>query len=188
MSEQRNVTDAHRSVPRTGGKVFVFTGIIPIVQDEDGMAAVLGHETAHQIARHSAEKLSYMKILLVGQVLLSVFFDTSFLVNKMLLEFGLLLPFSRKMEAEADYIGLKLMAQACYDPRAAIRLWERMKQAHKMQPPAYLSTHPSTEYRIKKIKEWLPEALETYQNSDCNQTSDMFYKFGDAFNRKWAAF
>ncbi|KAI9142122.1 peptidase M48 [Paraphysoderma sedebokerense] len=107
-----------------GGKVFVFTGILPVVKNEDGLAVVLGHEIAHQVARHSSEKLSWLKVLMLAQFLLSFVFDTSLFFNRMFLELGILLPFSRKMEVEADEIGLMLTAQACYDPREAIGLWQ----------------------------------------------------------------
>ncbi|KAJ3020951.1 UNVERIFIED_CONTAM: hypothetical protein HDU68_009885 [Siphonaria sp. JEL0065] len=106
-----------------GGKVFVFTGILPVVANQDGLAAVLGHEVAHQIARHSAEKLSQMKVVILGQVLLSFIFDAGFL-GRLLMDVGIMKPFSRLCESEADYIGLKLMAQACYDPDAAVDMWK----------------------------------------------------------------
>ncbi|KAJ3033328.1 hypothetical protein HK097_004891 [Rhizophlyctis rosea] len=126
-----------------GGKIFVFTGILPIVQTEDGLAAVLGHEIAHQVARHSAEKLSTTQLVLLSQILLSFFIDPGFIFNRLLLQFGVLMPFSRRCEVEADYIGMKLMAQACYDPEAAVGVWKRMKEAERQAPPEYLSTHPS---------------------------------------------
>ncbi|KAJ3087324.1 hypothetical protein HK102_011357, partial [Quaeritorhiza haematococci] len=171
-----------------GGKIFVFTGILPIVGDEDGMAAVLGHEIAHQVARHSAEKLSYLKVLIFFQLVLSLFMDPRLIFNRVFLEFGLMMPFSRKMESEADYIGLKLMAQACYDPRVAITMWERMKLADKLGGGnanfEYLSTHPSHDTRIKKIQEWMPEAIETRDKSDCDQMASIL----DLFNRRqWAS-
>ncbi|TPX63616.1 hypothetical protein SpCBS45565_g06486 [Spizellomyces sp. 'palustris'] len=151
-----------------GGKIFVFTGLIPIVQDEDGMAAVLGHEIAHQIARHSAEKLSWAKILIVAQLLMAYIFDPGMFFSRLFLELGVLMPFSRKMESEADYIGLRLMAQACYDPAAAVGLWERMKEAQRSSKLLeYVSTHPSPEKRIQKITEWLPEAEMIREKSDC---------------------
>ncbi|KAJ3043378.1 hypothetical protein HDV00_005076 [Rhizophlyctis rosea] len=159
-----------------GGKIFVFTGILPIVGDEDGLAAVLGHEIAHQVARHSAEKLSWAQFLLLGQIVASLFMDVSFFFNRLLLEFGVMMPFSRRCETEADYI------------EAAVRVWQRMKDAERNAPPQYLSTHPSNETRIQKVKEWLPEAEMVRENSDCRQTSDLYHAFGDKFNRRWAYF
>ncbi|KAI9351377.1 metalloendopeptidase [Obelidium mucronatum] len=160
-----------------GGKVFVFTGILPVVGNQDGLAAVLGHEVAHQIARHSAEKLSQMKIVILGQVLLSFIFDAGFF-GRLLMDVGLTKPFSRLCETEADYIGLKLMAQACYDPDAAVEMWKRMKAldndpSHKQ----YLSTHPSHDTRIEKITEWLPEARRVRDNADCHQILPLFNLF-----------
>ncbi|KAJ3218006.1 hypothetical protein HDU67_006906 [Dinochytrium kinnereticum] len=164
-----------------GGKVFVFTGLLPIVQNEDGLAAVLGHEVAHQLARHSAEKMSWAKIVMVGQVLMSIFFDASFLFNRLFLEFGVMMPFSRKCESEADYIGLKLMSQACYNPRAAVEMWKRMKLADSGHATSeYMSTHPSHDSRILKITKWMPEAVEIFENNpDCQMTSS----FLGLFNR-----
>ncbi|CAG8581360.1 5376_t:CDS:2 [Paraglomus brasilianum] len=156
-----------------GGKVFVFTGILPVTQNEDGLAAVLGHEIAHQVARHNAEKLSYVKILLWVQILSSFFIDPS-LLNRLFLEIGILMPFSRKMEIEADEIGLYLMAQACYDPTEATRLWERMDRLQRLSPPQFLSTHPSHKTRQKKIQEWLPKALQLQEQSDCQHEIDDF--------------
>ncbi|KAJ3411897.1 hypothetical protein HDV05_001532 [Chytridiales sp. JEL 0842] len=107
-----------------GGKVFVFTGILPIVKNEDGLAAVIGHEVAHQVARHSAEKLSWVKVIVLAQIFMSFFFDPGFLFNRLFMELGVMLPFSRASETEADYIGLTLMAGACYDPHAAVAMWQ----------------------------------------------------------------
>ncbi|KAJ3191995.1 hypothetical protein HK101_007193 [Irineochytrium annulatum] len=150
------------------GKVFVFTGLLPVVQNEDGLAAVIGHEVAHVLARHSAEKMSWAKVAVLGQVLVSFLFDASWIFNRLFLELGIMMPFSRKCEVEADLIGLNLMAEACYDPREAAGVWVRMKQADRgASNMEYLSTHPSHESRIKKIQEWLPEAMKIRENSDC---------------------
>lgn len=126
-----------------GGKVFVFTGILPIVKDADGMAAVLGHEMAHQIARHSAEKFTWLKVLMASNFFISIFFDPGPLIRSLVINYGVLMPFSRSCESEADHIGLLLMAQACYNPEAAISMWERMGRAQKDAPNEYLSTHPN---------------------------------------------
>ncbi|KAJ3233428.1 hypothetical protein HDU81_002287 [Chytriomyces hyalinus] len=160
-----------------GGKIFVFSGILPVVQDDDGLAAVLGHEIAHQIARHSAEKLSQMKILIFGQLVLSIIFDAGYFA-RILIDVGLAKPFSRLTETEADYIGLKLMAQACYNPEAAVQMWRRMKllERESHQNP-YLSTHPSHDSRIEQITEWLPEAQRLREASDCRQTVQLFHLF-----------
>jgi Zn-dependent protease with chaperone function len=135
-----------------GGKVFVFTGILPIVENEDGMAAVLGHEISHQLARHSAEKLSFAKVLLAGQFTLALFgIDPSFIFNRLTLNFLMEKPFSRKCETEADDIGLQLMALACFDPREAIEVWKRMEAAGGADIPQFMSTHPSHKNRIQYL-------------------------------------
>ncbi|CAB4478156.1 uncharacterized protein OCT59_007381 [Rhizophagus irregularis] len=167
-----------------GGKVFVFTGILPIVGNEDGLAAVLGHEIGHQVARHSAEKLSFVKILILAQLFLSIIIDPG-LLGRLLMEFGMMLPFSRKCEIEADYIGLILMAQACYDPREARKVWERMSIAQKNSPPQFLSTHPAHESRIRKINEWMPEALQKREQSDCVNEYTGFMDTMNHFRDQW---
>ncbi|KAI8365374.1 peptidase M48 [Radiomyces spectabilis] len=136
-----------------GGKVFVFTGILPIVQNDDGMAAVLGHEISHQLARHSAEKLSFAKLLYVIRIrLLLLGIDTSVFFNRFTTEFLMMMPFSRKCETEADAIGLQLMAQACFDPNEAINVWRRMESAGGASVPQFASTHPSHKNRIQYLQ------------------------------------
>ncbi|KAI9476307.1 MAG: peptidase M48 [Benjaminiella poitrasii] len=135
-----------------GGKVFVFTGILPVVENEDGMAAVLGHEISHQLARHSAEKLSFAKILFALQyTLLLLGIDPSFVFNRLTYNFLMMMPFSRKCEKEADNIGLQLMAQACFDPRESIEVWKRMEMHAENGVPQFASTHPSHKNRIKLL-------------------------------------
>lgn len=117
------------------------------------MAAVLGHEISHQIARHSAEKLSFAKILLVMQIMLSMLgIDPSFVFNTFTTNFLMMMPFSRKCETEADDIGLQLMAQACFDPREAINVWKRMEASGEAGIPQFASTHPSHKNRIEYLK------------------------------------
>ena len=151
-----------------GGKIAVYTGILPITRDEAGLAAVLAHEVAHVTARHSGERMSQQ---LLGQGLLSAgggLAGVSPQVTEALggaVVSGLLLPFGRRQESEADHIGLVYMAKAGYDPRAARDLWVRMADASKerSKTPEFLSTHPSEETRIKQIEGWLPEALKHYK-------------------------
>ncbi|OZJ02238.1 hypothetical protein BZG36_04545 [Bifiguratus adelaidae] len=172
-----------------GGKVFVFTGILPVVGNEGrshGMAAVLGHEIAHQLARHSAEKLSFAKIIFVGQLLISTVIDPSVLFNRLFYNLGIMMPFSRKCETEADFIGLQLMAQACYDPREAIKMWTRMEQlSHNAvkgdaQSPQFLSTHPSHKNRVAALTKELPDALSKRAASDCAKTDLWANMFANA--------
>lgn len=164
-----------------GGKVFVFTGILPLCRDEDGIAAVLGHEIAHVVAHHTAERMSQAPLILLGVIALSLF-DVSFYSGKMLLDLFLSMPASRKHEAEADYIGLLMMAQGCYKPEAAMDFWARMEKTGQRGPPQILSTHPSNHNREEKIREWLPQAHEKSEQSECHMTSQYASQFSSAFD------
>jgi metalloendopeptidase OMA1, mitochondrial len=154
-----------------GGKVAVYTGMLAITRDEAGLAAVLGHEIAHVVARHGGERLSQqMGVQTVTQVLAGMASSnpaTVQLVSAALgagAQVGVLLPWGRAQESEADHVGLILMAKAGYDPRAALDIWKRMAEAAKGQRPAeFLSTHPSEATRIQQIEGWLPEALTYYR-------------------------
>ncbi|KAJ1642619.1 metalloendopeptidase [Coemansia asiatica] len=151
-----------------GGKIFVFSGILPVAANEDGLATILAHEIAHQYARHSAEKLSQASLLQVALVVASLFVDPNVLqmgqaMGSLLLE----LPNSRQCELEADQLGLYFMAMACYDPRQAVGLWQRMKAAELASPPQFLNTHPSTDSRIDSIKAWLPDAQSKREAANC---------------------
>jgi predicted Zn-dependent protease len=154
-----------------GGKVAVYTGMLPITRDEAGLAAVLGHEIAHVLARHGGERLSQqMGVQTVTQVLAGMSSSnpaTVQLVSAALgagASVGVLLPWGRAQESEADHLGLILMAKAGYDPRASLDLWKRMAEASKGQrPPEFLSTHPAEATRIQQIEGWLPEALTYYR-------------------------
>ncbi|KXS17901.1 hypothetical protein M427DRAFT_30031 [Gonapodya prolifera JEL478] len=169
-----------------GGKIFVYTGILPVVQDENGMAAVLGHEIAHQVARHSAEKMSNMKIVILLQVLLAlVLSGEPFWLSRIFFDLGIMKPFSRKVETEADYIGLLLMAQACYDPRAAVDMWQRMSMATRNEPPQYLSTHPSHNERIKMLSKWMPEAINKRDLSNCATVGSFLDQFYGSARAVW---
>jgi predicted Zn-dependent protease len=155
-----------------GGKVAVYTGILPITRDEAGLAAVMGHEVAHAIARHGGERVSQQSLvktgLSVAQVLLGGDPQTGQTITSLLgagAAVGLILPFSRKHESEADHLGLIYMAKAGYDPHAARELWVRMQKAAagSERPSEFFSTHPSEETRIKQIEEWMPEAMQHYR-------------------------
>ena len=156
-----------------GGKVAVYTGILPITRDEDGLAAVLGHEIGHVIARHGGERVSQQMLVNVGlettMVALSRGNPATVQAVASLLgagaTVGVLLPWSRAQESEADHLGLILMAKAGYDPHAARDLWVRMAAASKGsgKPPEFLSTHPSEPTRIQQIDVWMPEAMRYYR-------------------------
>lgn len=166
-----------------GGKVFVFTGILPLCENEDGIAAVLGHEIAHVVAHHQAETMSIAPFILLGVLFLATLnipVDTSGLLMDLLLK----RPGSRKQEAEADYIGLMMMAQGCYRPEAAMELWRRMERANPTNQPQVLSTHPSNHNREEKIREWLPTANEKRDLSECHELLSYVDQFAAAFNRE----
>jgi len=149
-----------------GGKVFVFSGIMDVAKGEDGMAAVLGHEIAHNVAHHAAERLSQnLYVLPLMLVALLAGLDPS--LSSYATRLAFTLPGSRKQEAEADYIGLLMMAESCYDPQAAMDLWSRMEEENEAAPPQFLSTHPSNNNRLNKIREWLPQAELKRENGEC---------------------
>ncbi|HUT28489.1 MAG TPA: M48 family metallopeptidase [Sedimentisphaerales bacterium] len=154
-----------------GGKVVVYTGLLPISQNEAGLAVVMGHEIAHAIAKHGAERMTQGLIIEMGGMALSTalakrpeetknLFMRSYGVGT---QYGILLPYSRVHETEADHLGLIFMAMAGYDPHEAVGFWERMTAANKGgSPPELLSTHPSDATRIKNIKAFMPEAMQYY--------------------------
>jgi predicted Zn-dependent protease len=156
-----------------GGKVAVYTGILPITRDDAGLAAVLGHEVSHAIARHGGERVSQGLLVQVGLAATQVALarNDPVMVQQVTAllgagaTVGLILPWSRTQESEADHLGLIFMAKAGYDPHAARDLWVRMAEAAKRsgRPPEFLSTHPAEETRIRQIEGWLPEALQYYQ-------------------------
>jgi len=160
-----------------GGKVAAYTGIFGPARDEAGLAVVLGHEVAHALARHPAERMSQEMLLQLGGVGLGVALGKNpAMANQVLQAYGIVggvgltLPFSRSQETEADRIGLILMAKAGYDPRVAIDLWQRMESVEKKdgaqgRPPEFLSTHPGYETRLQNIRSFLPEALSYYRPS-----------------------
>lgn len=156
-----------------GGKVAVYTGIMPILKNEAGMAAVLGHEVAHATLRHGGQRLTanlgtQLGVLVLGQILTGK--DNS---NRQLIlaalgigaQVGVILPFSRSNEEEADEIGLRYMARAGYDPHEAPLLWERFGASEKGGPPAFLSTHPSSKSRQEDLEKQLSSVLPAYEKS-----------------------
>ena len=148
-----------------GGKIVVYTGILPITKSETGLAAVMGHEVAHALANHGQQRMSAGQLQQLGAVAGNVafiddpqnqdIFNQAYGIGSNL---GVMMPFSRSHETEADKIGLTLMAIAGYDPIEAANLWERMKAKGGEAPPEFLSTHPSNDTRIANIKTWVPEA------------------------------
>jgi predicted Zn-dependent protease len=159
-----------------GGKVAVYSGLLPIAKNPDGLAAVLGHEIAHATARHGAERMSHQQLLQFGQIALgAATSDMDVKTQRMVLgalgigaQFGIMLPYSRDHESEADHIGLIYMAKACFDPREAPKLWERMaEESAGRNPPEFLSTHPAPEARIEQLAALLPEAMKVREEAGC---------------------
>jgi predicted Zn-dependent protease len=154
-----------------GGKVVVYTGILPITQDESGLAVVMGHEIAHAIAEHGNERMSQGLIQQLGGVALTVALkdEPETTRNLYLAAYGvgttvgIMLPYSRTQESEADHLGLIFMAMAGYDPHVAPEFWKRMAASKQGgSPPEFLSTHPSDQTRINDITAWIPEAMKYY--------------------------
>ena len=154
-----------------GGKVVVYTGILPITKNENALAIVLGHEIAHAVAQHGSERMSQGLLQQLGGVALQIavankpaetqnLFMTAYGIGSTV---GALLPFSRKEETEADEYGLYFAAMAGYNPQEAVPFWERMSAAGGAKPPEFLSTHPSDKTRIAKIKSHMPQALKYYK-------------------------
>jgi predicted Zn-dependent protease len=153
-----------------GGKVVVYTGILPVTQDEQSLAVVMGHEIAHAIARHGNERMSQgLAINAAGATLGAVTSEKPGLARDIFLQsYGLgsqlgALAYSRSHESEADKLGLVFMAMAGYNPEAAIGFWERMSAQGGQAPPEILSTHPSDDTRIAALKEFMPEALKYFK-------------------------
>jgi predicted Zn-dependent protease len=163
-----------------GGKVAVYSGLLPITRSEAGLAAVIGHEVAHALARHSAERLSDQKVVSGATALAGLglavaggrqgaaYAPMAVAAMGAGASVGILLPMSRAQESEADHIGLVLMALAGYDPQEAIGLWERMRALSRGQKksPEWLSTHPADETRIADIRRWLPDAMKYYRRRE----------------------
>ena len=154
-----------------GGKVVVYSGILPITQNETGLAVVMAHEIALAVAKHSNERMSQALLAQLGGLTLSAALqekpqqtqDIWMTVFGVGVQIGAVLPYSRLQESEADHLGLIFMAMAGYDPNASIVFWQRMSQKAGAKPPEFLSTHPSDKNRIKKIKSQIPEAMKYYR-------------------------
>ncbi len=151
-----------------GGKIAVYTGIFPEAKNENGLAAIMGHEVVHALARHGAERVSQHTAANLGMQIAAVALDMKPIAQTLAMQalgIGVLLPFSRGHESEADYIGLLLAADAGYDPREAVLLWERMAESSKGGPPEFLSTHPAHDTRIQDLRKWMPEAMARYERA-----------------------
>jgi predicted Zn-dependent protease len=153
-----------------GGKIVVYTGILPLANSEAALATVLGHEMAHATSRHGAQRVFEQNLTQTAIAgLAGSLSDMDYEKQRAILgafgagaQYGVLMPFSRNHESEADHIGLIYMARAGYDPHESIVFWQRMEQTNSAQPPQLLSDHPSHGTRIQQLENWMPQALEEY--------------------------
>jgi len=154
-----------------GGKVVFYSGILPMTQDEEGLAVVMGHEIAHAIAKHGNERMSQQMAVQMGGTALAAAIDQKPEQTKAIYmsafglgaQVGVMLPYSRLHETEADKMGLIFMALAGYNPEASIPFWTRMSQMGGKKPPEFMSTHPADDTRINDLKAYMPEALKYYK-------------------------
>lgn len=154
-----------------GGKVVVYSGILPVTQNETGLAVVMGHEIAHAVAKHSNERMSQALVTQLGGQMLAQALKQKPQQTQQIwmslfgvgVQLGAVLPYNRLQESEADHLGLIFMAMAGYNPNASIGFWQRMSQNAGTKPPEFLSTHPSDENRMQKIKAEIPEAMKYYK-------------------------
>ena len=155
-----------------GGKIAVYTGILDVTKNTNGLAAVMGHEVAHAVAKHSVERASRGVLLNTGAriidiasggVLSDINRTTGMDTVGLLAQLGIMNPFNRKQESEADYLGMIFSSLSGYDIRETVKIWERMKEFNKgKEPPQFMSTHPSSNTRIKQLNEWMNEVILDY--------------------------
>ena len=155
-----------------GGKIAVYSGILDVTKNTNGLAAVMGHEIAHAVAKHSVERASRARLVNTSTQLIDIFSggklskvnrSTGMNTVGLITQLGLLNPFNRKQESEADYLGMIFSSLSGYDIRETVKIWERMKQLNKgKEPPEFMSTHPSSDNRIKKLNAWMNEIIIEY--------------------------
>ncbi len=175
-----------------GGKVVFYEGIMPKCKDETGVAVVMGHEIAHIIAKHGNERMTQGLLAQMGGLALDVALEKQPEQTRNIFlaaygvgaQVGMMLPYSRTHEKEADRIGLIIMAMAGYDPGEAIGFWQRMEQSGGGQIPEFLSTHPSYDTRIQELKKHLPEAMKYYNGTSSGKKGNKGNKKGDNGNKK----
>ncbi|KAI0791647.1 peptidase family M48-domain-containing protein [Irpex lacteus] len=172
------------------GNIIVFTGILPVARNEQGLAAVLAHEIGHVVARHNAEKASSQMVFFALATLVSVALQWDFGLASSMANLVLALPHSRTMEFEADAIGLKLMAKACYDPRAAPEMFERLGKIEEQQGVrselSFMYTHPSSKARVERLEQKLPEAYDIRASSpECAGILDKLMQFNATRRGGW---
>ena len=155
-----------------GGKIAVYTGLLKVTKNKDALATVMGHEIAHAVARHSVERMSHAMTINLGTTVADIFLGGA--INRTrntvgqntgldIFQLGIMNPFGRKQETEADYLGLIFSSLSGYDIRESVKLWERMSEKNKgKEPPAFLSTHPSSKKRIENLNGWISEVIVKY--------------------------
>jgi predicted Zn-dependent protease len=156
-----------------GGKIVVYTGILPVAENDAALATVLGHEMAHATSRHGSQRVFQQNLTQTAMTGLAVSLsDMDYNKQRAIMgalgagaQFGVLMPFGRSQESEADQIGLMYMARAGFDPRESIHFWERMEKVGRAQPPEFLSTHPSHGVRIQQLEALMPKAMAEYERS-----------------------
>ncbi len=156
-----------------GGKIGVYSGMMPVAKTDAGLATVIAHEVAHAVARHGGERVSFGLLLQLGSAAVATALENKDpkVIRSVLAAYGVgttvlaALPFSRKQETEADRIGLIYMAKAGYDPRESIAFWQRMGKQSGSSTPQFLSTHPGYKTRISNLRKWMPDAMQHYRNS-----------------------
>ena len=156
-----------------GGKMAVYTGLVPVAQNQDAMAVVMGHEIAHALLRHGAQRMAQQKVAQIGQMgaAMSGMDAQSQQMVMAAMGYGMLLPYARSHETQADEVGLLLAAAACFDPRQSVPLWERMGEASGGQsPPEFASTHPNPGTRIQNLQALIPKAMQ-YREKFCEQAN-----------------
>ena len=159
-----------------GGKIVVYTGILPVAENDAGLATVLGHEMAHATSRHGAQRVLQQNLAQTAMTGIAVSLsDMDYDKQRAVMgalgagaQFGILMPFGRQHESEADHIGLLYMARAGYDPHESVRFWERMERSGSAQPPEFLSPHPAHGPRIQPLQAWMPQAMEEYAKAGRN--------------------
>lgn len=168
-------SDQQNAFCMPGGKVAVYSGIIPIAKNADGLAVIMGHEISHALARHGAERMAHSQLAQLGQLAVGMASNEMEPAQRQMVmaafgagaQFGIMLPFSRSHESEADRLGLILMAKACFNPREAPEFWKRMAESQRTtnKPIEFMSTHPSDETRISNLNSWMPNAVKLYEEN-----------------------
>lgn len=156
-----------------GGKIGVYTGILQVAEDQNQLAAIIGHEVGHVIERHSNERLSSNQASQMGLSLINVLMESQNIESRntvmaglgLGVQYGVLMPYGRSHESEADIVGQDLMAKSGFDPTASIKLWQNMAKLSKGAPPEFMSTHPSNATRIKQLTDHLPKSIPLFEQS-----------------------